>query len=59
MTHSLHPIDPQLSLAILFLAISDHRSQEVANRMEREQDRLSRQLELMQQEEPERWDGLL
>ena len=59
MTHSLHPIDPQLSLTILFLAITDHRSQEMANRVEREQDRISQQIELMQQEEPERWDGLL
>jgi hypothetical protein len=59
MTPSLQPIDPQLSLSILFLALSDRRMQEITRRLEKEQDRLSRQIELMQQEEPERWDGLL
>jgi hypothetical protein len=59
MTPSLHPIDPQLSLSILFLALSDHHMKELSRRVEAEQDRLSRQIELMQQEEPERWDGLL
>jgi hypothetical protein len=59
MTPTLHPIDPQLSLSVLFLALSDHRMKELTRRVEAEQDRLSRQIELVQQEDPERWDGLL
>lgn len=60
MNAGIHSIDPQLSLSVLFLAITEHRIQEIKlRRSEMEQENLSRQIEIVQLEEPERWDGLL
>ena len=55
-THA-HPIDTQLSLSILFLALSENAQEEPRRAAIAKSERPVRERETTY-EEPERWDGL-
>ena len=58
MNTMTRPVDPQLPLSLLFLAVVESTRQERTRRtIEAERDEL-REFELAQ-EEPERWDGMV
>lgn len=59
MTLHARPIDPQLPLSLLFLAVAEGARQEIQRYRAAEAEREEAYEFERAMEEPERWDGLL